>query len=180
MNLSCCSCCCGNIKIKGSMVPQSIHPKVSSLETKSFRPGKSYYLIQGNSIEIQNKKEHKRCIQSSQSCNSIKCTTCNTIFKFYSNYKKTYMEKIIHFNEIEASSDQKQANLPQSNDKSQKENNSNEFDQKDIENDCDFELMFSNKYCPFVGSYTSSMFPGINGSINNMSDVDLQQISYLA
>ena len=87
------------------------------------------------------------------------------------------MEKIIHFNEIEASSDQKQANLPQSNDK---ENNSNEFDQKDIENDCDFELMFSNKYCPFVGSYTSSMFPGINGSINNMSDVDLQQISYLA
>lgn len=179
MNVSCCTCLCGQVKIRGSMIPLNKHQNISAKEMTSSQFRKSLYVVHTKLIEIQRKKQSKKYILQGQTMNPFSCLTCNTSFKFYFHNNKAYIEKSEPFDALNTLDCSKQKKLLQCNDESRLDNNNHsENDHKPIEDDVDFELMFSNKCRPFIGSYKSNMFVYNNVSFENQSDSDSQKIGY--
>lgn len=173
MSIPCCSCCCGNVQIKvqGNMIQQSIRSKISSYEKKSPR---FLYLIQGKSIEMQNIKRSK-VFSHGESCECTRCMRCGTAFRFFYNNKNLYMEKIQLPNYAQNAFECNHHRLSRTNDKinsidlNAHSDKLELFDVKSNENNVDFQLMFSNKYDPFVGSYNDNHMFFADGSLGNVS-----------
>lgn len=208
MEISSCSCLCGNVQIKGQLV-------LNDIEKDCFQLCKTIFSIRSQSIEIQNSKQIEKKPHS-KTCIFVKCLQCGTLFHIYSYGKEVYMEKnqqsifpyqqingksssieqeipqlssyshfhnldkggskfeihFTNFKDIYAFNNQKKIHLQTKNDylspkvgivdqktdkfpeNTRKYINKNLFDTKHIEDDTDFEIMFSNKYDPFIGSYS--------------------------
>lgn len=166
MKSSRCSCCCGNLQINGQIVQIQMNIKASPNKEKVSNK-KAYYLIQSNSVEILNKKLKSKQVKCCKSFNSLKCPICSTIFKLLTNDKKNYLEITKN-------------NYVQGQINGQIEETDKDIKLNHIEDDCDFELMFSNKYYPLIGSYNSNSDYRFVGSLGNESFSDFQQTSFLA
>lgn len=148
-------CVCGNIQIRGQLVSQNSH-----LDNRS-KISKAIYKIDLQSIEVQNTQRMKKHVQS-KTCLKMKCLICETIFQFiylkklflektqpiYHSYKKFHIQKVnmssfVLFENL-FSFEQK---------KEEKKKCLTEHTIKFNEEDTDFDIMFSNKDEPFVGSY---------------------------
>lgn len=174
MEIKNCKCACGNISFKGQFILQVFHLCV---DANGLQFLKTLFLLQSQSIEMQYTKNIKKCfykkIQS-----DILCLFCGTIFRTLICDSKIYIEKIQRANLSIQKICQYQINMhkqyyymnnkisniafatvlqPIKQIKTQKEEKNLENDlitQKLFdENDTDFDLMFSNKFEPFIGSY---------------------------
>ena len=172
-----CSCSCGNVQIKGKIVQLHANPRVPNSEKKTPGICKSIFIVQSNSIEIQNKKQSKKQMEHISAISHIKCPECCTTFRFFTNNKRNYLEKV-QFNDYSQNIvNNKKEKFLQCDDQS--ENEEKNIDINHIEDDCDFALMFSNKYCPLIGSYKNNIVTPIIGSFENEFS-DFQQTSFLA
>lgn len=175
-----CSCNCGNMQIKGTIVPLCINSSDASKESKSSRPSEIFFSIQSQAVKILNNKRHKKSIIKPAELHSIKCSDCGTIFKFYSHRNKIYLERILPSFQSQNNIVQEQAKENQYKNGFQDLINENNINNKYIEEDGDFELMFSNKYYPLIGSYENHMNMSFGESLGNDTYSDFQQMSYLA
>ena len=166
---SSCLCMCGNVQIKGQMVLQNMHQCINSYDRKNTQNCKSLFLILSHPIEIQNLTNCKGSLHS-ESCDYTRCTKCGTVFRFFSCNKKSYVEKIIQSKPPQRQSNKSKICLSQKNNHIQNLNHysdsgSTEYNEEDI----DFELMFSNKYDPFIGSSKNRVNVSIDGLLENVS-----------
>lgn len=177
-----CSCNCGNIFIKGQLVPLCFH---YNIDKDGFQLCKTHYLMQSKSIEIQNTKSTKKNLHRKIGID-LKCTLCETAFRVITCDSKLYLEKSSHvhlsneklhqysnnyhfyksiknncilvipftsfMNSSSVNNNKQDSQIYLPNDPLDRQVN-NKLD----EGDTDFELMFSNKYDPFVGSYEYHM-----------------------
>ena len=195
MNLSSCSCICGNVQIRGQLT-------LNDIEKDCFQFLKTVFSIHSQSIDVQSFKRIKKSLLS-KTCIEVKCLQCGTTFRIFSSEGKTYIEKtqqsifsnrqlheqcsdeyqfkkldksnnsfVIHFSNLSDQSilsDKQNTQFKQINShlSSQLDSltqhmeefsidqkiNKNLLGNKYNDDDIDFEIMFSNKYDPFVGSY---------------------------
>lgn len=275
MKISSCSCSCGNIRIRGQLVPQGMYPNISPTERERLRFCKTLFSIQPQSTDIQNFGKVRGRLLSSY-CADMTCISCGSTFRFFSCRGYSYMGKIsdnnpkdtrqnngrmfppsksnqkaigrnqpfsnplpyqnpsFNNNENDANatgpplpsfftpliSRHKQRFPPQEihNEENQKnsppQNSFNEMPKPDLFNniddleleneieidrdilssnnrnngdtlfanndDIDFELMFSNKADPVVGSYKQHMGIPIDNALGNIAYSDFQPKSYFA
>ncbi|KAK8861006.1 hypothetical protein M9Y10_012698 [Tritrichomonas musculus] len=204
MNISCTCCACGNVRVKGEFIRQSLNQTIQLNKANDHQFNNILLMNKLHSIEIQNFKNIKGNLLN-KSCSDIMCAQCNTIFHLFTSKGKIYMKKVQNYNNHTVSphkatssiqngqtelshlnacsaiipliplpqplvSKDKQMNIcqpAQSNLLIKKASSiyddSNEFytdtniNDKINENDTDFEIMFSNRYLPFVGSYKNNM-----------------------
>lgn len=167
-----CACTCGKLLFKGQLIPQCLH---HSTMKKGVIIRKSFYSIE-SLIEIENDKCSKLCSHD-LSLTKMKCMTCGTTFRVLSYESKLFLEKAQQLNISNQRLPQFQGkcqlqNLHKNNNISviplykvtkplnnlqdeQSALQSEQLNQQTCEkcNDTDFELMFSNEYDPYVGSY---------------------------
>lgn len=279
MKISSCSCSCGNVRVRGQLVPQGMYPNIPPTERERLRFCKTLFSIQPQSIEIQNFNKVRGRLLSS-SCADMTCTSCGSTFRFFSCRGFSYMGRLQSDNNPPSSrqnnsrsfpplkssqrsmrdqtariqqngqpfsnssqiqnlndnndsdsnlsaplpslltpliSHYKQKNLPQESQKKAADQLSsqigfndppktdlfNNIDDLDLDDeieidrnlsanrnneeslfanndDIDFELMFSNKADPVVGSYKQHMGVPIDGALSNIAYTDFQPKSYFA
>lgn len=165
------SCNCGNMVIKGQLTSLS---SSNDIVTKTI---KTLFEIDFQSLEIQNIQRAAKHL-CNKSYIRVKCLLCQTVFKMFSISSQLYFEKvqpinhsskqfqsylnnnqkqkinnstIIHFSDLFRPfvfSNKRESKEPAQNE-SQNQLESNKFNDEDT----DFDIMFSNQYDPFVGSY---------------------------
>lgn len=207
MKVSHCSCSCGNLKIKGKIVPNCMYPNIPLTGKEHLRLCKNLFSIQPQSVDIHN--YNQICGHTlSKVCSSLKCTACGSTFLFFSwagysyfgkiqqqsekNNKLSQNHKISKYNghplaehpqnifsnhnhdsSISMSlpnmfkyliSNNKQKFVSQENEKKSIDQNNFQVTEKKYDedenffaNDVDFELMFSNKSAPYVGSFAHDL-----------------------
>lgn len=171
MKTMCSSCTCGNILIKGNLVSQCLHHDIQTKMSKTL------FSIDFHSLQMRNFNRIARCLIN-ETCSKVKCLICGTIFKFFYKNLHLYVEKtqIINnlckkyqycFNQQQLQSinrsviilfanlfkplalfNQNESKISFQNESNNQLKNSNFND-----DDTDFEIMFSNKDEPLVGSY---------------------------
>lgn len=93
MKISSCSCSCGNIRVRGQLVPQGMYPNIPPTERERLRFCKTLFSIQPQSIDIQNFGRVKGRLLSPL-CADMTCMSCGSIFRFFSCRGFSYMGKI--------------------------------------------------------------------------------------
>lgn len=190
MNISSCSCTCGNLRIRGLLNQQSHYPH--SQASGRDQLSKTLFSIQPHSIEIQRIRKEKGNLHN-KPCSDMKCTICGATFRFFSCKGNSYMERIqpthkhcnkiptnTNFNsksngdEVQLAQQTNQSNNNHLQNSLSVDNRNTDYFNKNlldkmIIGDSDFELMFSNKYDPVVGSYEQQINATLDGS--NISNV---------
>lgn len=231
-----CSCSCGNIKIRGQVVPHCMHPNLPRSENLHLRYIKNLFSIQKQSMEIRELSK----IQGhplSKVCTEVKCSNCGSAFLFffwngYSYFGRMHpinnniklmppkkpqqkeintckslssRHQVLSINKQNENKSKLTGSLPnffkplilnqrvkntsqeiliesdehpQNTDKNLLKNH--EEVESVLANDIDFELMFSNKADPIVGSYKQDMNGPFNSSFGNTFNYNLQPNSYFA
>lgn len=168
MIVSCCTCNCGNIHIEGQLMPQLHH---QFTEKGGHKFCKTFFYLKSHSLNFQNSRDGKKHTLSKSSSN-VRCLVCGTSFRAISCDQKLYLEKSQPFKNSNKLcqkyfQNNQMNNLLKNNNVlvvpfsillkqipcKQITNECADANNKFNENDTDFELMFSNKYDPFVGSY---------------------------
>ena len=93
MKISNCSCSCGNVRIRGQLIPQGVYPNIPPTERERLRFCKNLFSIQPQSIEIQQFGKVRARLLSS-SCADMTCTSCSSTFRFFSSRGYSYFGKI--------------------------------------------------------------------------------------
>ena len=93
MKISNCSCSCGNIRIRGQLIPQGVYPNIPPSERERLRFCKNLFSIQPQSIEIQNLNKVKGRLLSSI-CADMTCLSCASTFRFFSSRGFSYFGKL--------------------------------------------------------------------------------------
>lgn len=174
MKVSSCSCACGNVLIKGQLAPQCLHYYT---EKDGQNVYKTFFSLQSQSIDIQEFKDGNKCLYNKTHSN-MKCLICGTSFRALSCDNKIYLEKTQPYNHLSKKQLQKcckNHQLHKNNNvfivpfssiikplalnekgdqiNSQIDKANQQVCSKFDEDDTDFEIMFSNQYDPFIGSY---------------------------
>lgn len=166
MSITYISCSCGNIQIRGNIIRKSKLVLSNTNRCQNLHFCKKKFILFNNSFEIQKCKQIKR-FGPNCSCLNFECQRCGDYF-FITCQEKLYLQQVIKLNT--KSGNLNKANKIELNSKSEylKQSKKIELNKKmelseqnlkmknddcKINDDCDFELMFSNRYEPFVGSY---------------------------
>ena len=191
MKISCCCCTCGNLRIRGQLSQQCKFPNTPIPERGINQISKTLFSIQPSTIEIQKIKKEKG-FSSNKPCSDMKCTICGTTFRFLRCHGNSYMERIQMPSRSTTINGPKKAICKNTRKPSQSSNKiqsqvmdeGNELNieslsknmiDKMIGEDCDFELMFSNKFEPIVGSYEQKINMPLDGNLS-----DCKSNSYVA
>lgn len=148
MSISCVSCSCGNIQMKGTVLYKSKCLSIHIDRPENFHFYKNIFVFNQNSFEIKKSKQLKK-FYSNNSFMNLKCKKCGICFHLTCK-DKIYLQQFIILNS-------KNKNFLQKKDIKMNDLNDHDWKSNNIDCkfnvDCDFELMFSNKDEPFVGSY---------------------------
>lgn len=225
------SCSCGNIRIRGQIVPHSVYPNIPSSEKEHLRCCRNLFTVQSQCIEIHN-FNNIQARSLSKICSELKCTTCGSLFLFfycngYSYFGRTrpkitypprhqqdtnccksltkhpqilsikkpndnrkmtgslpsFLKPLISNQKIGSSTQEipkksttDNISLNEGTNLSFSKAEDNDFMSSDI----DFELMFSNKVEPIVGSYKQDMNVPLDSSLGSAFYCDIQPNSYFA
>lgn len=177
MEITSNKCSCGNIILKGLLVPLFFQFNV---DKNGLQFCNTLYLIKSQTIELQNSNNLKICSHKNAP-SDIFCFRCGTIFRAVIGESKLYLEKkqIVHLSTDKMNKYQNSHNNSYINKKfhitsitnilkplkkqkiqikEQLNADKNSINQHSFdEYDTDFELMFSNKYEPFVGSFKNQI-----------------------
>lgn len=177
MEITSNKCSCGNIILKGLLVPLFFQFNV---EENGFQFCKTLYYIKSQTVELQNSNNTKICSHKNAP-SDIFCFRCGTLFRALIDESKFYLEKkqIIQLSTGKMNKYQNIHNNSYLNKRIHKtsftnilkplkkqkiqlekqfKTDNNSLNQHSYnEYDTDFELMLSNKYAPFVGSFKNQI-----------------------
>lgn len=141
------TCKCSTSQTKESITPLHCHPNISSCEKKDSKICKSLFLIQKGSVKYQNSNKFKDFSKENQ---IKKCSN-----RINANENKKNLEKVQSLTKFQNRSVKGLSNLYINEEKLNYDIKiiNNEY----IDEDTDFELMFSNKSYPIVGSYKNHL-----------------------
>ena len=194
------SCDCGNLKIAGQKLPRSVYPNISPSDRERLRNIQSISYVKQQGIEIRDTRQvHVRLL--SPTCADMHCI-CGALFRFFIGRGFSYFGRICN-------SDQGNQQVPNPSDtypqsllytgnnlpkilmplisKRPNQGQINKIDRhslnpfNEIVNniDTDFDLMFSNRLEPVVGSYKKSTILPNDGLIGAIRLSDIQSKSYV-
>ncbi|KAK8840332.1 hypothetical protein M9Y10_030889 [Tritrichomonas musculus] len=176
MKNTCCSCLCGNIQIRGNLCEQNKFHNFKQVEQQQKSKKKALFSFQPHTIEIHITVKEKAS-NFCNTCSDMRCLNCGTIFHFLSIKGNPYFERIqfpIKFpSQMILIPKKNHENISldhclQNSSKNRTENSFNEINHdfcslnsniinQNYDADGDFEIMFSNKFDPFVGSYETKL-----------------------
>jgi hypothetical protein len=157
------ACFCGNCQLSGESLPSGVYPNILSSERSRLTACKALFTISPRSVRVED-LSHTQFKAQSHACVDLCCAKCRTTFRFFVGQATLYggcvepskHRRLARFSSAEAAPapipsilrNYIQTPVPTSPRK--KDLNSPHL------TDTDFDLMFSRRTNPIVGSFRSS------------------------
>ena len=201
MKRAACCCNCGNISANGQILPPGAAPNIPPTERRFFSGCRQIFLIRSKTIVVRDIRNLQARMLSPTTADL--CCSCGTIFRFYCGRGYSYFSKLTTPNNgtpntnsatqistaqiphilaplISHNSTQPKVQIQFHPQEPSPENTQINNTALNGNEDTDFDLMFSSKIDPIVGSYKQQI--GLFGeeTLGNIAMSDFMPKSYYA